>query len=342
MLRLFSPEGDDSVSLRSSLKEYFEDWYVPRLLDNPSRRPVSMATIDRRRAAVNWWARLMATKRHSAGPPLGEITRETLSEFASKLAAANYRRGKFSTSQFKLSRVSQIRTLEEIQIVLATLGPAAGKRMRAGLLAEVPSIYVPPAECFPKSNWLFFEACKIARAIPDTQPPRIRGPNQLDATTYHALAEATVALWFYTGHRATTYQRLKWSDLVERRAGEWYLQIESVKTRKLDRIAVHPQLLQRFESLRPLSTEYIIPWPCTYSAVVAAHADWQTVAGIETKNRLSPQAWRRLHSEEIAKLGFALARNLAAGSLGHSSASITESHYTSARDAAVLMLPNLF
>ena len=342
MLRLFSPEGDDSVSLRSSLKEYFEDWYVPRLLNNPSRRPVSIATIDRRRAAVHWWARLMATARNPAGPPLGEITRETLTEFASKLAAANYRRGKYSTSQFKLSRVSQIRTQEEIQIVLATLGPAAGKHLRAGLLAEVPSIYVPPAECFPKSNWLFVEACKIARAIPNTVPPRIRGRHQLDAATYHALSEATIALWFYTGHRATTYQRLRWADLLERRVGEWYLQIESVKTRKLDRIAVHPQLLQRLEPLRSLSTEYIIPWPCTYSAVVAAHADWQSVAGIETKNRLSPQAWRRLHSEEIAKLGFALARNLAAGALGHSSAAITESHYTSARDAAVLMLPNLF
>jgi integrase len=349
MLRLFSPGNEHAISASSSLKEFFEDWYVPNITNNKRRRPISDATINRRRAAVNWWARLMGSKHHPAGPPIGDINEELLIQFQEKLTAAKYRRGKYSAIEHPLSRITQIRTMEEVQIVLATAGPASGRRVRAGLLAESPAVYTPPPDCFPKGSWPLDDARKIVAAIAQSHPPKngVRFPTNLYMTdqtsVFRVLAEATLALWFYTGHRATTYQRLTWSSLIEDAPGQWYLGIDSsVKTGKRDRIAVHPALLSRILKLRGLDPVRMFPWPVRYSAIVDAHTRLQTIAELPPQLRFSPQAWRRLHSKEIARVGYSLASSLASGSLGHSSASITEAHYTSARDAAVLMLPDLF
>ncbi len=335
-LRVYNPDDNRDVTAASPLDTFFERWYTAAVNSNKKRKPVSQATIDRRRAAVAWWTKLMGSIQYPAGPAIGDITDELLATFAERLTTATFRRSKFSAKQYPLSAVTQIRTLEEVQIVLAAAGPAVGRnKVRAGLLAESPSIYVPEPECFPKPTWPLDQAIAICKAIRTANVP-----DYCPADQFYALAEATIALWFYTGHRATTYQRLNWNCLIERQPGEWYLQIRSVKTGKMDRVAVHPALLAKLQRLRGMDEQLMIPWPVCYSAIVRQHSIFQRIAGIP--QAYTPQAWRRLHGDQITRVGYRLAQALSKDALGHSSAAITESHYSSARDAAILLLPDLF
>lgn len=342
MLRLYTADHQPTpITKSATLAEFFEDWYVPAAETATQRKPISAKTLERRRDAVTWWRRILGTAEHPDGPPLYAITEQQLAEFATGLESATYQRGGPYSTRHKLAPSTRASLLREIQIVLASTGPANKRKLRAGLFDSPPWIYTEPIATFPKPRWSMDEARKIAKAAAnDTPLPRWPAADAL----WPALAAATVALWFYTGHRATTYQRLNWSDLVEIQPGQWVLDIrESVKTGKPDRCAVHPQLLARLDALRPLTKgEAMFPWPHTFGAIRTAHKRWQAAADISAGRTYSPQAWRRLHGDAIAETGYTMARDAAASSLGHSSATVTESSYSQVKNLAILRLPDLF
>lgn len=341
VLRLFNPDDQSGpvASIHWSIADFFEFWYLPSLKSDPRRRPPTEATIMRRRAAVGWWSRLMGTAAAVHGPGLGAITAETLETFRERLKTATFKRGPTGSPK-PLSEWSQFRTLDEIQQLLVNAGPSVGRSRRADILVKVPGIYSESPPCWPKETWSIEEARLLASFVGsmDCAKP------QLTANRYRLLAEGTLALWYFTGHRATTYQHLTFDDLVEVRAGAWCLQVRrSVKTGKADRLRVHPQLLERLERIKScFGSGPLLPWPVAYRCVSDYHAEWQEQAGLPVNRRFRPQAWRRLHGSAIAAGGYETARGLAASSLGHSNAAITETHYTAVRDLAVLNLPALF
>ena len=343
-LRLFNPSGGlPSLSSGSSVADFFEAWYVPALSQSKRRKPPNKATIDRRRAAVNWWSRLMSSNARPDGPALDEITEELVILFQQKLATATYRRG-MSGAIRVLSPVTQTRTVEELLIVLSAAGPRSANRIRANLLADPPTIYVEPIHAWPKDTWTMTEARQIANAAIAHHPPKRHWRGNVDR--YRLLARASLAMWYFTGHRASSYLGIQWQHVRESRPGEWFLTIpRSVKTSKPDRLAIHPQLLDAINRLRTsstVSTSPIIDWPMQYRSLADHHFIWAQAAGLPSQRLLSIQAWRRLHADQIAQSGYATARQLTATSLGHSSADITETHYSAVRDVALLSLPNLF
>ena len=341
VLRLFNPEDQAGpvASIHWSIADFFDCWYLPTIQEDPRRRPPSAATIARRRAAIGWWSRLMGTSDRPNGPSLGAITAKDLETFRERLKAATFRRG-LSGAPRPLSEWSQFRTLDEIQMLLASAGPSSGRSRRAEILTKVPGIYSEPPPAWPKETWTIEEARTLASfvfSLQETKP-------KLTAERYRMLAEATLAFWFFTGHRATTYQTLSFSDLIEARPGAWFLNVRrSVKTGKADRLRVHPQLLERLQRIeQAFGSGPLLPWPVAYRCVSDYHAEWQEKAGIPASRQFRPQAWRRLHGGAIAAGGYQAARGLAASALGHSDPSITETHYTAVRDLAVLNLPALF
>jgi len=111
-------------------------------------------------------------------------------------------------------------------------------------------------------------------------------------------------------------------------------------------LAVHPQLLEKLQQCKAASAatdgELLIAWPYAYRCLTDHHTRWQTNAGLEATRIFPPQAWRRLHADQIAASGYETARQMASAALCHSSPQITESSYVAVRDAAILSLANLF
>lgn len=340
ILRLYT--GDNShnktVTAASSLTEFFELWYVPSAAAIKHRRPPSVATIQRRRDALVWWPRLMGSVDYPDGPPIGMITDEDLETFVQRLATATYTRsrGKDATC-YPLSPKTQETTLNEIRITIEAAGPRSGRRLRAGLLSEVPTVWQDPVPSWPKDRWSLEDAKKFASTLSDVRggyrwpaDPELMGP----------LAKATVAFWFYAGHRATTYRHLRWSDL-QTRQGQTYLLIRrSVKTSKADRVAVHRQLLAAIENCRGIDDDLILPWPVQYQAIRTNHQRWQRAAGLDVT--YSPQAWRRLHAACVHGAALSSAAAVATKTLGHANAATTAAFYFDPLDSARLAMPDLF
>lgn len=340
-LRLYNPlDSDPGITAYSPVQDFYRLWYVPAATQNQARKPTGVATMLKRAEAVAWWTRLMASQSRPLGPPLCEITADDLHLFKSRLETATYSRGKLSPMR-RLAAMTQFRVLEELQRIIMAAGPRTGRRIRAEVLENPPYIYHEAPALWPKETWTMAEAQTLAAAVLQVPPKRTWA---LANSLYAKMARATIALWFYTGHRATTYRPLTWDCLTTPRPGETYLRIlRSVKTGKADKLAVHPQLLESLESCRGIHRDLILPWPLDYRALARHHDAWQGFANLDPLRRFSPQAWRRLHAAEIQKTGFRMGRMLGAQSLGHASISTTEGNYsTAARDMALLSLPNLW
>ena len=342
--QLFDPSGDRTVTAKSTVFDFFQDWYEPTLRNDKTRKPISDETLDRRKAAVKWWKKLMGSGKAAVddSPMLKEITQEHLAEFKAKLTTATWKRGGIGSKEYPLAPMTQKRTMQELHIVLAAAGPKDGKKVRADLIAAVPEIYLGEVNVFPKSTWTLDEAVRIAKAASTCDPPNRW---KLDRQAWHLLGRATIAFLFYTGHRATTYEQLNRTALHEIKPGLWCLDIlTSVKTGKIDRIPAHRQLLAAIKDIeqhRRLSLcTTLIPWPVKYGAVADYHTRWQEAAGLPENRTFSPQAWRRLHGEILQQSVHEMANRLASQSLGHSDVNTTQNHYT--LNAARLYMPDLF
>lgn len=339
VVKLFNPEDHSkSHALNWTIRDFFDVWYLPSVQNDPKRRPQSESTVLRRRAAVDWWSRLMGSKAKPDGPCLAAITVDDLATFRDRLKKATFQRGKKGERR-PLSEWSQFRTFNEIQQLLLSAGPSTVRARRAEVLEVVPGIYDETPPAWPKETWDIEEAKKLAQFVGNMDATKV----DLTKRRYQLLAQTTLAFWYYTGHRATTYENLTFADLIDVRDGACLQIRKSVKTGKADRLRVHPQLHEFLMRIKQtFGAGKLVPWPVAYRCVSDYHDEWQEGAGLAEKRRFRPQAWRRLHASQIAAVGYETARSFAATSLGHSCASITETHYTAVRDIAISNLPKLF
>lgn len=345
-LRLFEPAADDPPRDDWTLRDFFHRWYVPAVRSDRRRAPISDATIARRSACVQWFSRVMADPpTWPDGPPLAAITESTLLIFQDRLRHAEFSRGP-NGSYRRLADITRQRTIEECLIVLAAAGPRNGRLLRAGVLPDPPSIFVERAPTWSKQYWSLAEGRRIFAAIDQTPPIQPRSAGMIfSGDVYRRLARATVGLWFYTGHRAGTYCRVRWRDCRPEETADgrvcWFLFVQSIKTRKPDKVAIHPHLVDLLDACRGIDDDAILPWPICYSAIRTQHAAWQKQAGLSPLRTFGPQAWRRTHLAELHETGYSAAKELLRDAAGHSSSAITESHYFSIRNAHLLKLPRL-
>lgn len=316
-----------------NLRKFFRRFYVRAAQSTKTRKQTSDVTIQKRATAVDHFTRLMATKKHPEGLPIGKITTSYLEKFCRRLSKDGYRRSPVGVLR-KRSKVSQQSILSEVLIVLAATGPKNGTSIRAGIVTEPATIYNPQIKAFPKPTWSLDQVRSIVNAIETFEPPSWNGSTE----RYRELARAIVAMWFYTGHRARTYEIMPRKSLVESH-GQWFLEIEkSIKTGKPDRVPVHDQLLDKLIDLD--CGDQLIDWPFNYRCLSDHLKMWQKHAGLETE--YTPQAWRRFHAVQMVTTGLNQAQDIASSSLGHASSSVTQGHYANARDLAIYCLPDLW
>lgn len=340
-LRLFDVE-DEAPNLDWTLHDIFHRWYVPTLRADRRRRPVSQKTIDRRSKPIEYWTDLMKSAEFPIGPPIRLINEDLLEVFRERLKTATYTRGLLGFPRL-LGENTQLRAMQEVQIVLAACGNS-GRGPRAGLMIDPPRIWTEALECVPPEVWSLEEARAIAAAITDSQPPRRRSPSaRMTDDQMRDLARATLGLWYYTGHRSSTYEILRWQEFVEAREGVWYLRIpRSVKTHKRDHVRMHPQLRELLERCRGLDAERVLPWPISYGAIGDWHARWQLAAGLPASRQMPIKTWRAMHAATLSGLNLESAQELASATLGHSSIKVTIGSYHSARNALLPLMPPLF
>ena len=304
---------------------------------NTRRKPTGPATIAKRRNAVGWWTRLMATDKRPKGPKLNEITDEHLIQFRSLLESATFRRSANGIDR-PLAAFTKKSIVDEVMVVIAAAGPKNKSSIRAELLTNPPHIYIEKLPAFPKITWSIDEAKQVARGLLTVTP---HGTWTHSVEWYRKLSIAWLCLLVYTGHRASTYRILKASDLLEFRPGYWVIDVaKSVKTGKPDRIPVHRRLLKSLNDLGERAG--MIEWPISYRSLFNHFKAWQRHAGLPEKRIISPQAMRRFHAQELQRTGFTEIEKMASSSLGHSSTAMTAGHYSNARDLAVLSLPDLW
>lgn len=315
-----------------TLPKFFEKWYVPTATTTRRRKPTGLKTIQKRRVAVQWWKRIMATADRPKGPKLNEITDAHLERFRDGLLLATYNRG---YGDKPLSPVTQRSHLAEIIMLLAAAGPLKGASIRAGLLTDPPRIYSPEIAHFPKPTWTLDEARRMVAAI-DTYVPRrwTKGVRY-----FRSMMRAYIGFLAYTGHRASTPLTLMSADVQTGINGS-FIDIVSVKTGKPVRVPLHPQLLQRLNELG--GRDRLIDWPLNYRSFSEHTKSIQAHAGFASDRIFSPQAWRRWHATRLIETGFNQAQDLASSSLGHSSAEVTKSHYGDAQGLGIMRLPNLW
>lgn len=304
-----------------TLSEYFHDVYLPAITS--CRRPVRETTVRRRSAAVAWWSRL------SGDPPLDRIDQACFDHFAERLRGAYYTRGR---NWRRISPATRWTTLREVLTVIRSGARGLGLPLQVVLDTEVPAF-------FPKPIWTLDECRRIAAAVdclPDYSP-HFR-PVWWDAGPYRGLVRASLALWYYTGWRASTAWSLPRSSLVEYRTGEWYLQTQDqVKTHRPDRVICHPQLVEQLHLLP--ASERLIPWPIRYDAFTRIHRRLTDIAGVRP---YGVQCWRRVHAASLACLGLSFCESVAAGAMGHRDWRTTAQHYCDVRDLLIPRMEELF
>lgn len=325
-----------------SLPKFFRQWYTPAIQSDPNRKPVSDKSIAKLADAVAWFVAIVGTDQQPEGPPLAQITVETLADFRDALPFGQYPRSPKANAKLYSLKPKTIQNHQKaIQTILAATGPAVPGRLRAGIIPNPPSLYVDRAPDWPKDAWTITEARRIFAAIGETRPRRKRRDEQKIQT----IARAIVAFWFYTGHRAQTYQALTWSQLHNEQSPDGrpatFLFLRSVKTGKPDKIVAHPHLVELVELCRGFDPSLILPLPITYSALCKRHQDWQRTARIPELRQSAPQRWRRTHLSELHATGIHDARELLRTAAGHASATTTDRHYFGTRNAHILQLPRL-
>ena len=348
-LSLFCPEpgseGEDSgrppLSADSSLSELFYQFFKPVILE--AERDVKAGTIQKYVDAVGWWIAL------TRDPPLRLVDSYVLADFANRLKEATYRRGLLGKER-KLSAYTRFDHLQHIQEILDRAGPNLDRRRKGlTLIPEAPhlSIAVPSTKVKPALSLV--QAQRIAVACDAAKDPVFVGITAPDWW------RAYIAVLFYTGIRAGTALRLRWSMFVEREDG-WWLEVPNeavTKTSKgLDR-GLHPRVVQLLMKIRG-HNDFIFPWVAakprgkrkTSDTTDRKHlwATYQklcTAAGIDGK-RCELQVWRRTHGTMMARLGLRDAMATARKALDHADERTTAGFYVDIEAELMRSLPDLW
>lgn len=118
------------------------------------------------------------------------------------------------------------------------------------------------------------------------------------------------------------------------------LGIVSVKTGKPECVAVHGNLLAMLQRLSEGSP--IIAFGLHDRTLQDHFKALQRHAGLAENRIFSPQAFRRLHAQTMAMIGFEQAHSAASTSLDHSSSAVTAAHYSDPRSLLLGKMPSIF
>ena len=335
-LRLFDPDFTE-VSAKSSLTEFFQDWYQ----HEASKGRRAEATIERRADAMKLWEHLMRTPIRPRGPLVEEITSATLQEFAEKLSKHSYSRG--GTRRYPYSAATQETILREVQNVLRAAGPAYGRTIRAGLITETPASFTMEKPLLaPPRIWNLEEATKIVKAIDRLPLPKYGEAAKIGLERFRALLRCTLALWAYTGCRSAMVAQLECSAISQVDELNSVLLYREQKTHKGRCVPVHSRLLKELQVVRQLfpKATKLIPWPVHYGAVADYHADLLKLD--PTIPQKPPKYWRKWFARELQRAGCQAIQKVSQLALDHSAPTITALHYSDAVDLLIPRIPDFF
>lgn len=334
-IRLYLGDDDDASEMASTtlsefttLTQFFSTWYRPVELESHG---VSASTIELYLDSLGWWSRI------TGDPPLRATDEYTIAKFQTGLRDAQYRRGPGGMPR-SLSPWTQAKHLKNVRTILRRTGPTINpEKPGKGLVACVPPIRIKALRGKPKPCFALATARRIASAATDLPGDVVPGISA--ARWWRGLFAAL----FFSGLRIGTVLQLEWSMLVERDG----FPILSVPGRIVDKtdksidVAVHDQLASHLALLRGLGggVGRIFSWPHHYTHLCNVHSRLQLAAGVPTV--LSPQAWRRTHGTEMARLGAAHAIEIARQSLDHGDAKTTTGFYVDVLGELIRKLPEL-
>lgn len=332
LLRLFNEEaaavephcGDGKLSPQMRLRAFFEAWFVPIAMRKASTSHVQLF-LD----SLDWWERL------TEDPPLIGIGERTLADFAGRLEAATYRRGRLG-SERRLSAKTIENHLTRIDRIITRAGPKLGKnRPGARLLDDPPAVIIERADLDTLPPFTWQQVQDIFAAIPTRSRPATLTVAAVDFWS------ALLSAFLYTGWRRLTVFSLDWSMLEMPETDPWWIEAppEIVpKTRKRSRRVVHPVLREALLAIRPREPVGLIFEHGYHKRTLHDwHAALQRKAGITRP--LGWNAWRRTHDMLMQTAGYDAAVELGRAALDHSDVRTTTTHYYDAVNDFIPRLP---
>jgi len=330
---------DGELSGNMTLPQFVEEWFIPVLLVGDGKKA---STVTLYRELVDWWLRL------TTNPPVNRINDRTIADFKTHLGEATYRRGRTGPER-KLAPATRSKHLAHLRAILHRLGPTIDrKRPGKNLVADVPYLTVTKSKTRPKRAFAIDEALRIVGATRLMPLPRYR---RLWKVAPPDLWFGFIMILFYTGLRTGTVLKLRWDMIADQSSdgqpgvdgGRWLIVPGSIvdKTSKpLDKF-FHPAAHAAIERLRGNCQpgDLIIPWPHWRRHINDRHEYLQRLAGLDESTWLSPQAWRRSHGKEMARVGAKRGIEIAQHALDHADERTTRESYVHIEPELILQLP---
>jgi integrase len=342
-------------SLRQTLRQFFEAWFVEVVL--LGQRDDKPSALKPYREALQRWEAV------AGDATLAEIDDALIAKVQRSLRGATYHRG--PRGQTRPTKPATFRKWQGcLRAILRRLGPTnpwQPDEVCAGLLPVAPSLVVDerraaaaePKPCFSvEQAKAVMAACDRVATRKTKRRAGVRALIPLHGATplSGAFFRAWFALLFYTGLRADKTALYLTRGNVDCSVEPFVLDVPArlvPKTEKRVRLPLHPCLVRLLgaahgTSLADLPADALLcPWPMDYSHL-GRLSKW--VAAQAGAPALSPHAWRRTYGQLVAEVvDERLA--VAAKALDHADPSTTAASYVSraALDRRqILSLPDLW
>jgi len=354
-LRVFDPseiaptsESVDStppLSASMTVLEFVSAWYIPVVSRGKDSAEGTESMIWE---AVQWWERL------TANPPLRDLIADQriTAKFLEHLRVATYRRSP-KGREYPLKPGTQAKVIRTLRAIFYRLGPTVDDRKpTAELLSRRPYLSLEAsaaAGISPKRPFTIPVARRLLEACKLMTWGRRRGKTMRPTYPCHLWWEAFLVGLYYVGVRAGTQMAIRMS-MIERlapgRGAILNLPGSAVtKTRKPTLKYLHPIALAAIDRLHaalPEPSEFAYPWNYGYEHFSDKHEELQQLAGIAIDDMLSPQAWRRTHGTQMAKVGAKRSLEVAKRALDHSDGETTKRYYVNVDGYLIRRLPKIF
>lgn len=331
-LRLFIPDSateDDALSPQTTLSQLFYRWFKPICLEGENASP---STVQEYITSIGYWSDL------TGDPPLQAIDEFTIAEFKKSLPKTTWKRGPLGTLR-PLAEHTVAKHLKNIRAVLRRAGPTTdpdkpGKR----LLPQVPHIRVSKPRCLPKRPFPLEVARRISAAASHSLP----GTDKMPTAQARRWWLALVHVLYFTGIRIGTALKLEWRMVQQRSDGEWLVIPGSIidKTHKPLEKYLHHEAFVAISAIRS-DASLVLSWPHCRRYLATIHENLQSLAGVPDADQLSPQAWRRTHGTEMARVGAKVGIRIAQAALDHEDERTTRASYVDIEPELIRQLPPL-
>ncbi len=331
-LRLFVPaEGDNddgALSPQITLSQLFWRWFKPICLEGENDAD---STIKEYVTSIGYWIDL------TGDPPLLQIDEFTVAGFKKALHQVLWKRGPLGTPR-PLAEHTIAKHLKQIRAVLRRAGPTTHPDRPGKLLvAQVPHIRVSKPRCLPKKPFPLEVARRITLAS-----QKLPATDKMIAGDARRWWIALLQVLYFTGVRIGTALKLEWPMVSTRADGHWLVIPGAIidKTGKPLEKYLHDDAFAAIEQLRTEASRVLL-WPHCRRYLSTIHDDLQALAGIPDADRLSPQAWRRTHGTEMARVGAKFGIRIAQAALDHEDERTTRASYVDIEPELIRQLPAL-